>query len=156
MNIDDPSHNSKYSIVPASWRDLNALRQLEKICFPKDQWPLIDLLGVLAFANVVRLKATIDSVMVGFIAGDTRTTEKMGWISTVSVLPAYRKRGIGSALIRACEEQLNVRCVRLNVRISNKAAIHLYRTLGYQEVTIWPDYYNDKEDALVLEIHIKP
>ena len=45
------------TIQPATWRDLNSLRHLERLCFPKDAWPLLDLVGVLTLPNVVRLKA---------------------------------------------------------------------------------------------------
>ena len=50
---------SSVVIEPATWRDLNALRHLEKVCFPLDAWPLWDLVGVLTLPNVVRLKAMV-------------------------------------------------------------------------------------------------
>ncbi len=45
------------AIEPATLRDLGALRHLEQVCFPKDAWPLLDLIGVLTFRGVMRLKA---------------------------------------------------------------------------------------------------
>jgi len=143
-----------YNLETANWRDINELRKLEKICFPDDCWPLIDLLGVLTFNGIVRFKAVIDSKMIGFAAGDTRTEHELGWISTIGVHPDYRKQGIGAALMNACEQALNVSRVRLNVRISNKSAIHLYQGMGYREVTVWQGYYQNGEDALVLEKEI--
>jgi ribosomal protein S18 acetylase RimI-like enzyme len=138
-------------IVPATWRDLNSLRQLEKVCFPQDAWPLLDLIGVLTLPNIVRLKAMIGEQMAGFIAGDIRTSEKLAWIATVGVLPEFRRQGIGAALMRACEERLPVPNVRLNVRTSNQAAIQLYQGMGYERAGLWPTYYQDGEDALVME-----
>ena len=85
-------------VEPATWRDLNQLRNIEKICFPQDAWPLWDLIGVLTLPNVVRLKAVSDNRMVGFIAGDMRPSDHMAWIATVGVLPEYRGRGVGTAL----------------------------------------------------------
>ena len=142
---------SQFTIEPATWRDVNALRHIEKACFPKDAWPLWDLIGVLSLPNVVRLKAVLAGEMVGFIAGDVRPRERLAWIATVGVLPELRGRGIGSALIQACEAQLGVPCVRLSVRASNQDAIHLYLTLGYQKIGLWPAYYQDREDAVVME-----
>jgi ribosomal-protein-alanine N-acetyltransferase len=143
--------NGSINIENANWRDLNALRHLEQVCFPKDAWPLWDLLGVLTFPNVVRLKAVIAEQMVGFIAGDIRQSERMAWIATIGVLPEYRGRGIGAALLEVCEKRLTVPRIRLNVRVSNQAALRLYRKFSYYEVGLWPKYYQDGEDAFILE-----
>jgi ribosomal-protein-alanine N-acetyltransferase len=138
-------------ILPATFRDLNALRQLEKICFPKDAWSLFDLAAVLTFSGVIRLKAVDAEKMVGFIAGDPRRSQGFSWIATVGVLPAYRRQGIGRRLLRLCEEQLPTARVRLSVRISNENAIRLYRQEGYQTINIWQSYYKDGTDAVVME-----
>jgi ribosomal protein S18 acetylase RimI-like enzyme len=147
-------------IEQATWRDLNALRHIEKVCFPKDAWPVWDLVGILTLPNVIRLKAVVErqpidpliaAEMVGFIAGDVRQRESIAWIATVAVVPEYQRRGIGEALILACENQISLPRVRLSVRISNQGAIRLYERLGYQRVSLWPSYYTDHEDALVME-----
>jgi ribosomal protein S18 acetylase RimI-like enzyme len=138
-------------IEPAGWRDLNAVRHLEQVCFPQDAWPLWDVLGVLTFPNVVRLKATDRGKLVGFIAGDLRPHENLAWIATIGVLPEYRRRGIGAALLQACEERLTLPRIRLMVRISNQEAIQLYRRTGYIQAGVWPHYYQDGEDAYILE-----
>jgi ribosomal-protein-alanine N-acetyltransferase len=138
-------------IEPASWRDLNALRNLEKICFPKDAWPLLDLVGVLTLPDVIRLKAVVAENMIGFIAGDVRPRQKLAWIATIGVLPEYRQRGIGSTLLRACESKLDVPLVRLCVRQTNRGAIQLYLNAGYQRAGTWTNYYQDGEDALLME-----
>jgi len=67
------------------------------------------------------------------------------------VLPAHQRRGIGRALIEACEAQLNFPRVRLTVRMNNTDAIRLYGTLGYRSVDVWRHYYNDGGEALVME-----
>ena len=138
-------------IQPATWRDLNPLRHLEQVCFPRDSWPLLDLVGVLTLPSVIRLKATMDEEMVGFVAGDIRSSQRMAWIATIAVLPECRQRGIGRALLRACEEKLSVPNVRLCVRTSNREAIQLYQNSGYQRAGLWTHYYQDGEDAVVME-----
>lgn len=145
------SSGSLVDVQPATWRDLNALRQLEVVCFPNDSWPLVDLIGVLVLPNVVRLKAVLDGYMVGFVAGDIRQKEKLAWIATIGVLPAHRRKGIGSLLLRACEEHLPVPRVRLSVRASNQPALNLYERAGYQRYAFWQGYYQDGEGAVVLE-----
>jgi len=142
---------SEFVIETATWRDLAALRQIEKVCFPLDAWPLLDLIGVLTFPNVVRLKAVADGRMVGFVAGDLRQGEEVAWIATIGVLPEYQGRGIGAALLQACEEKLDAPLIRLCVRQSNETAIRLYRRFGYRWREDWRHYYADGETAVVME-----
>jgi ribosomal-protein-alanine N-acetyltransferase len=150
MSDMDPSQFD-FKILSASWRDLNALRQLEKTCFPLDAWPLLDLVAVLSFSNVVRLKAQVGDEMVGFVAADIKSAENLAWIATIGVLPAYRRQGIAVALLQACEARLQVGIIRLSVRRHNQAAIQLYQSLAYSQVGVWPAYYQDGTDALVFE-----
>jgi len=138
-------------ILPATLRDLGPLRHIERACFPRDAWPLLDLIAVLTWPDVARFKAVEDGRMIGFIAGDTRRMEGMAWIATVAVLPEYRRRGIGRTLLHECEKWLAVSRIRLCVRMENTGAIQLYESEGYQRVDIWRQYYNDGGDALVME-----
>jgi ribosomal protein S18 acetylase RimI-like enzyme len=138
-------------ILSSNIRDLGQLRRIEQACFPKDAWPLLDLMAVLTFPEVVRLKAVIDGKMVGFIAGDPRRSEEMAWIATLGVLPEYRRQGIARALLLECENRLKFARLRLCVRMENTGAILLYEKEGYERVSVWPKYYNDGSDALVME-----
>jgi ribosomal-protein-alanine N-acetyltransferase len=141
----------KIEISVATWRDLNALRHVEHVCFPQDAWPLWDLIGVLTLPNVVRLKATDGDKMVGFVAADVKRNEDLAWIATFGVLPEYRRKGIGRRLLAESEAALDVRRVRLSVRVSNEPAIRLYEGSGYVRSGLWRRYYADSEDALVFE-----
>lgn len=140
-----------FEIIPATFRDLNSLRHLEKVCFPQDAWPFLDLVAVLTYSDVIRLKAAKDGEMVGFIAGAPRPSQGFSWIATIAVLPEYQRQGIGRALLHRCEEQLSTPRVRLSVRMTNKNAIELYRGEGYQTIDIWRKYYKDGSDAVVME-----
>ena len=87
--------------------------------------------------------------MVGFAAAEVRS--EVGWITTIGVVPAYRRRGIARALLAACEEQLSNPRIRLCVRRSNYTAQALYLQQGYRQVDIWARYYRGNEDAIVME-----
>lgn len=141
-----------WSIQNANWRDFSQLNQLERACFQSDDlWPFWDLIGALTLPGLVRLKAVVDDKMVGFIGGERDITRKMGWVTTLGVLPAYRRRGIAIALLELCEQGLDTPSIRLCVRASNQAAINLYEGCGYVIVKRWEKYYAGCEDALVLE-----
>ena len=91
------------------------------------------------------------AAVVGGRGGDRLRLPCFHFGATVGVLPAQRGQGIGEALMRACEERLTMSHVRLNVRLTNTVAIRLYEKLGYRKTGTWPEYYEDGEDALVME-----
>lgn len=58
-----------------------------------------------------------------------------GWLYTVAVLPEFRGRGIGTALVRHAVGALRAMgCpkVNLQVRASNTAVVGFYETLGFE------------------------
>lgn len=146
-----PPVENRFLIEPATWRDLNAVRNIERACFGDDAWPFLDLLAALTFPDVIRLKVTVEGQVVAFSGGEIRRNQKIGWITTIGVLPGFRRRGIGAELLAASEKALDQPRVRLCVRRSNYGAIQMYDAYGYEQVGVWPGYYEDGEDALVME-----
>ncbi len=138
-------------ILPASLKDLNDLRILERICFPIDQWPLLDLIGVLSLPRIIRLKAVFLEKFVGFIAGSYNHQESTGWITTIAVLPEFQNQGIAQRLLSDCENKMKVNTIKLTVRRSNSKAIQLYEKNGYFIQEIWKSYYLDGEDAILFQ-----
>lgn len=57
-----------------------------------------------------------------------------GWLYTVAVLQAYRREGVGSALLREAEKRLlALGCCKINLQIvaANASTTAFYETLGY-------------------------
>ncbi len=146
------SSETSWLIEKADWRDYTQLTQLERACFSsEDAWPFWDLIGVLTFPGLIRLKAVVEGRMVGFISGEFDRVKKKGWITTLAVLPAFRRKGIAQALLAQCEHDLGMPVVRLSVRASNSGAIKLYEIAGYKISDRWARYYAGGEDAVVFE-----
>ncbi len=139
------------AILSATIRDLANLRSLEEIAFPIDRWPLLDLIGVLTLPSVIRLKAEVDHVFAGFIAGDVRQRKREAWITTIAVLPQFRRSGVAYSLLQECEKRMDVQKILLTVRKSNQEALSLYKRSGYSQANIWTNYYIDGEDGIVLQ-----
>lgn len=151
MSLKETLPGSGITIETATLRDLRDLHQLEKDCFQLDAWPLLDILGVLTIPQIIRYKAVDQDKFVGFIGVDLRRSQQTAWIATLAVLPAYRKSGIGSALIRISEEEVDLPRIRLSVRQSNQPAIQLYLKHGYQQIEVWRKYYKGGDNALIFE-----
>lgn len=80
-------------------------------------------------------------------------------IMRVAVHPNYRQRGIAEKMLRKLEAEwldYDVALAYLEVRISNKAAQQLYRKLGYEEKYVRRKYYDNREDALIMEKRYDP
>jgi len=97
--------------------------------------------------------------IVGFVAGSVKEDcgEPQGHISGIAVEPAFRRRGIATALLKRCEETFRregFKRISLEVRPSNSAARSLYEKLGFKPAFVVRRYYADGEDALVYEKHI--
>jgi ribosomal protein S18 acetylase RimI-like enzyme len=58
-----------------------------------------------------------------------------GWIYSVAVAPAFREKGLGSALLSYAEERLSEKgCMKINLQIieGNEAVETFYHSNGYQ------------------------
>ena len=80
---------------------------------------------------------------------------KKGHVVSVAVLPEYRKKGIGRALIEEAIAGVKLKKsdeLYLEVRCSNTEAIRLYEKLGFVIKQRLKAYYRDGEDAYLMAI----
>ena len=79
-------------------------------------------------------------------------------ITNIALLPEYRGRKLGEALLRKIIEvaiERGAKTMTLEVRMSNMIAQSLYRKLGFQGGAIRNSYYTDNyEDALVMWVNL--
>jgi ribosomal-protein-alanine N-acetyltransferase len=146
-------------IARATWRDVRALVELDRRCFkPIDAYAWYEFLNLCVWPGLITLKAIHAGRIVGFLAGDPRRQEGHTIIVTIAVDPDYQRRGIGERLMREVETRSprSVPRLQLMVRKSNLPALHLYRKLNYAIVETWLRYYEDGEDAYVMEKTLTP
>ena len=144
-------------IERATWRDVRALAQLDRRCFsPIDAYAWYEFLQLCVWPGLITLKAVQARELIGFVAGDPRRHEGHTIVVTVAVDPDFRRRGIGEQLLRAVEARSVLPRLQLMVRISNLSALRLYHKLNYAIVETWPRYYEDGEDAYVMEKTLPP
>lgn len=79
-------------------------------------------------------------------------------ITNIALLPDYRGRKLGLALMRKIMEisrEMGAKTMTLEVRMTNLVAQSLYKKLGFQEGAIRKNYYTDNmEDALVMWVNL--
>ncbi len=145
------------TIERATWRDTRALARLDRRSFkPVDTYAWYEFLYLSVWPGLIALKAVAAERVVGFIAADPRQQEGHTIIVTLAVDPEYQRRGIGERLLREVEARTTLPRFQLMVRKSNLPALHLYRKLNYTIVETWSHYYEDGEDAYVMEKTLTP
>lgn len=72
------------------------------------------------------------------------------------VAPTYRRRGLGSALVRTglrAVQRLGARAAMLEVGYTNEPAIALYQRLGFEQLIARENYYGPAQHALILKLY---
>jgi len=96
------------------------------------------------------LVAELEGKIVGYVSL-VKFGRRASLIS-IAVAKDFRRKGIGEKLLKKVLLDLKVDKVTLEVRVSNLAAINLYKKMGFKEVKIIKGYYSDGEDALKMEL----
>jgi|SRR3972149_3743584 len=102
------------------------------------------------------LVAEIYGMVVGYIVGFL-PSGKTGRIFSLAVLPEYRNRMIGSALLEeiiSILREMKAAEIVLEVRSGNLKARKFYETHGFYKTGIQKGYYNDGEDATLMRLEI--
>ena len=138
-----------------TFADLDRLEELEKICFLKSPWNKQMLKESISFTNVYKVCLEQDGVIVAYLIAGYNNWEAE--IFTIGVDVPYRKQGFAKKLLCALKDfciSLNKEAVFLEVRNSNVSAISLYKKFGFKEISIRKNYYENTEDAIIMELKI--
>jgi [ribosomal protein S18]-alanine N-acetyltransferase len=96
-----------------------------------------------------------DSTLAGFAVASWLSQEAAAEVEGLVVDEKYRRQGMGSALLGACLEwaaDAGASSMRLEVRVSNTAALALYQRHGFSAVGRRRAYYSAPvEDAVLLQ-----
>ncbi len=141
----------RVSLRRATEADLEALAEIESLCFGRDE-PHDALAAELSRSWAVILVAEAAEGAVGAFVNVWRVADEVE-VLFVATHPAWRRRGLARRLLtealRAAAADGAVAAL-LEVRRSNVEAMGLYRALGFVEVGVRSRYYDDGEDALLL------
>lgn len=141
-------------LVPMRADHVDALMRYEQAMFGPEAWTRSGYRAELA-----------DTVGRYYVAAEGEDGSLLGWagvlvvggtadVLTVGVVPAGRRRGIGTRLLYALLDEARRRGaaeVLLEVRVDNAAARALYAREGFVELGIRPGYYDHgRVDGVVM------
>lgn len=131
-------------IYAKSFDELQPRLSVEQYLRPPGSWALIAL-----------METADGPVPAGYVLA--RNAAEEAEIFSIGVAPAFRRRGVGAALLTATGGVARVRGAKylyLEVALDNRAGRALYNKAGYEVVGRRPDYYRNaggsRVTALVL------
>lgn len=131
--------------------DIGEVCEIEKEAFSVP-WSENAFEESLKLPHAIFLVAEIDEILAGYCGLYKVFNE--GDITNIAVRSSCRNRGVGKELLREMIErarQMEIKDITLEVRESNIGAIHLYDTMGFENVGIRKNFYEKpKENAIIM------
>ena len=135
-------------------QDIKRVLEIENASF-KDPYPPKILLDIYNLGAGF-LVAQQDNIVVGYIIFWIRFEEE-GHIISIAVDDEYRRKSVGTLLVETALKifkRYNITHIKLEVRVSNGSAIQFYYEMGFNKKEILKKYYEDFEDAVLMEMDL--
>lgn len=156
-----------FTISTADEKDIDEIKAINEACLPENY--TIDvyqqlyrsalvarekskgkIVGYLMMANL----ATLDSDLEPF--SRTYKEKKIHTIIfSLAVLPEYRKKGVGTRLLKIACDAHKQNPIILHARESNLAAQALYNKFGFQILKESPGYYHNPDENGLIMVYLK-
>jgi ribosomal protein S18 acetylase RimI-like enzyme len=139
--------------------DLDALTTLEQRVFATDRLARRSLRRFLSSPTAEVIVAEEGGRLAGTAIVLFRPRSLVARLYSLAVAPHMGGRGVGPMLLEAAEAAVlarDCRIIRLEVHVTNNAAIARYRKSGYREFARLRGYYEDGGDALRFEKRLVP
>ena len=141
-------------IRTATIDDLLYMQQCNLMCLPENYQFKYYLYHLLSWPQLLQVAEDEGGRIVGYVLAKMEEDpgDSHGHITSVAVKRSSRKVGLATRLMKSAHDSMDEvfqsPFVSLHVRISNKAAIHLYKNiLEYDIHDVEEKYYADGENA---------
>ena len=144
---------TEVSIREMHTSDLPEVLEIECICFTTP-WDIRSFEYELGYKDTILKVAVLNNQIIGYVC--VRTILDVTHILNLVVLPDFRRKGIGSMLLRDALNELkrlkpDINLITLEVRESNTAAIELYEKFGFKVMGKRISYYDKPhENAIIM------
>lgn len=144
-------------VVEMTKEHLDDVMKIEWECFPIP-WSRKSMEDELERKIAYYFVALVDGIVAGYGGMWHVVTE--GHITNIAVSEKFRRLGVGNAIVDKMielAEEKDMLGVTLEVRVSNEAAISLYKKHGFKIEGLRKEYYDDnKEDAYIMWKYLIP
>jgi ribosomal-protein-alanine N-acetyltransferase len=135
-------------------KDLIEIYSLDQLCYEQGiSYSLQTIFLFYYYFDHISYVVEVEDRLVGFIMTNMINKNKAHLI-TLDVHPDFRRKGLGSRLLKMAEEEVKkkrVNNISLEVDIENYPAIKLYEKFGFSKTKILKNYYKKCRDAYLME-----
>ena len=147
----------EYDGEKVSDEDIRSLANIESACF-SSPWKESSFRDSLKNSNTVwRFFLIKDGDLpVGY--GGLYSVIDEAFVTNIAVMPDFRRKGVASVILKNiisyCRKS-NIKKIMLEVRVSNNAAVSLYRKFGFAVDGVSKNHYSaPAEDAFLMSLAI--
>lgn len=131
--------------------DLAQIIEIENASFAAEAYQIEDFQWAYRKCSELSMVAEIAGRIVGYVM--TCPLRTRAHVYSLAVAPAYRGMGIGKALFSYTEYRLSERGIgkiELEVKKTNRAGRSFWRQMGFIDVGMIPDFYDDGAEAILM------
>jgi len=142
--------------------DLPAIFALDEICFEAPfRFSLAMMRRFAEAKNALTVVAERAQEIAGFCIAHVERGrgEHVGYIVTLDVAPAERRRGLAARMMHEIESQARAAgcaAMALHVSVENTGAVRFYERMGYALWHLAPGFYGRGRDAIVYRRMLTP
>jgi len=140
-----------YVIVPMRKQHIAQIADIDKVCFGALAWSEQLFAEELSFDCKHYMAVLYKDKVIGY-GGFSQILDE-AHIMNIALLSPYRRKGIGSLLMNELKTKasaLGITKMTLEVAENNQPAIEFYLKHNFKLFGIRPNYYSNKENALIL------
>jgi len=130
--------------------DIDQILEIEHSSFNQyDAYSLEDFERWYHYNPDLCIVAEVDGRIAGYVI--SRILPGIGDLASLAINPAYRRHGIGTALLDAVERRIKaygVNEIHLEVRKTNPTGLAFWQNMGFVPFGTLAGFYEDGEDAI--------
>jgi ribosomal protein S18 acetylase RimI-like enzyme len=141
-------------IRPVEVDDLGTVAILDRQVFGKHSYSFLCLRQMMDIGHLLLAAEDCSGEIIGYTVGAIEMGNKRGWILALAVQNANRRQGIATKLTNYIIEMLDdlgATSIVLTVDPDNRAAINLYRKMGFCKVGEESDYFGPGEARMTMK-----
>jgi [ribosomal protein S18]-alanine N-acetyltransferase len=144
-------------ILRANSADAGALFALEQRCFQSDRMTLRQFKRHIGSDTAAVLVAKNAQAILGSAVLFFRQHLRQARLYSLAIDPSARGQGLGEKLLLAAiaKARGHAHSLRLEVRLDNATALHLYQKHGFVVIAQLSHYYQDGADALRMLLALR-